>query len=65
MEFKTLIFRQINNHTGGGMRQKRTTQVSIFEAFAAPDIGCELEMMSQWLDGRRQVCDWVHEDLRS
>ena len=47
------------------MRQKRTTQVSIFEAFAAHDIGRELEMMSQWLDGHRQVCDWVHEDLRS
>ena len=47
------------------MRQKRTTQVSIFEAFAGHDIGRELEMMSQWLDGHRQVCDWVHEDLRS
>ena len=47
------------------MRQKRTTQVSIFEAFAAHDIGRELEVMSQWLDGHAQVLGWVHEDLRS
>ena len=47
------------------MRHKRTSQVSIFEAFAAHDIGRELAVMSQWLDEHDEVLEWVHEDLRN
>ena len=47
------------------MRRKRTSQVSIFEAFAAHDIGRELEGMSRWLDEHREVVEWVEADLRS
>jgi len=46
------------------MRQKRTSQASIFEAFAEHDIGRELQVMSAWLDEHTQVLEWVHEDLR-
>ena len=46
------------------MRQKRTSQASIFEAFAAHDIGRELQAMSQWLDEHPEVLEWLHEDLR-
>ena len=46
------------------MRHKRTSQVSIFEAFAGHDIGRELQVMSQWLDEHVEVLEWVHEDLR-
>ena len=46
------------------MRHKRTSQVSIFEAFAGHDIGRELQVMSQRLDEHVEVLAWVHEDLR-
>jgi IS5 family transposase len=60
-----LIFKQINNTVELEMRHKRTSQVSIFETFAAHDIGRQLAVMSQWLDEHAEVLEWVHEDLRS
>ena len=45
------------------MRAIRTAQSSIFELFAAHDIGRELQAMSAWLDDHRQVLDWVGTDL--
>ena len=65
MDFKRLISKQINNTPEIEMRHKRTSQVSIFEAFAAHDIGRELAVMSQWLDEHDEVLEWVHEDLRN
>lgn len=32
------------------MREKRTVQASIFEAYAEHEIGRELKAMSDWLD---------------
>ncbi|MDN5850865.1 MAG: ISNCY family transposase [Nitrococcus sp.] len=45
------------------MREKRTSQVSIFDQFAAHEIGRELEAMSGWLDAHPQVLERVAEDL--
>ena len=41
------------------MRKLRTSQVSIFDAFAEHDIGRELEGMSGWLDEHEEVLEWV------
>ena len=46
------------------MRTIRTAQASIFELFAAHDIGRELQAMSVWLDEHREVLEWVAADLR-
>jgi transposase, IS5 family len=46
------------------MRQERTVQATIFEAFAQHEIGCELKAMSQWLDGQRGLIGLVSGDLR-
>ena len=45
------------------MRALRTAQSSIFELFAAHDIGRELQAMSAWLDDNRHVLAWVGADL--
>lgn len=45
------------------MREKRTSQVSIFEVFSSHELGRELEAMSAWLDENKVVCDWVARDL--
>src|SRR5215510_2546845 len=37
------------------MRQERTVQASIFDVFAAHEIGHELKAMSQWLDEHRDL----------
>ena len=46
------------------MRQERTVQGSIFDLFAEHEIGRELEAMSQWLDGHRDLLKLVTSDLR-
>ena len=46
------------------MRQERTVQGTIFEVFAQHEIGCELKVMSQWLDGQRELIGLVAGDLR-
>ena len=46
------------------MREKRTSQVSIFESYADHEIGRELQAMSAWLDSHPEVLDWVAEDIR-
>src|SRR5215468_7283015 len=46
------------------MRQERTVQATIFEVFAQHEIGCELKVMSQWLDGQRGLIGLVAGDLR-
>ena len=46
------------------MRQKRTVHCSIFDFFAAHDIGRELKAMSAWLDTHPEVLAWVERDLR-
>ena len=63
MDFKRLISSQINNTPEPQIRHKHTSQASIFEAFAAHDIGRELQAMSQWLDEHPEVLEWLHEDL--
>jgi IS5 family transposase len=45
------------------MRQERTVQASIFDVFAAHEIGHELKAMSQWLDERRDLLGLVTRDL--
>ena len=45
------------------MRQKRTAQATIYEVFAAHELGRELEAMSTWLDAHRGVLKQVLEDL--
>jgi IS5 family transposase len=37
------------------MRQERIIQASMFDIFAAHEIGRELQAMSQWLDRHRQL----------
>ena len=37
------------------MRQERTVQASLFDLFAAHEIGRELKAMSQWLDEHREL----------
>jgi IS5 family transposase len=46
------------------MRQERTVQASIFDLYAAHEIGRELEAMSQWLDDHRELSSLVFSDLR-
>ena len=41
------------------MREKRTVQASIFEAYAKHEIGRELKAMSDWLDENTDLLDWV------
>ena len=45
------------------MRQERTVQASIFDVFAAHEIGRELEGMSRWLDERHELLGLVAADL--
>lgn len=45
------------------MRAKRTSQVSIFDQFAAHDIGRELQGMSDLLDAHPVLLDFVADDL--
>ena len=45
------------------MRQERTVQASIFDLFAAHEIGHELKAMSQWLDAHRDLIGLVAQDL--
>ena len=45
------------------MRDKRTVQCSIFEAYAEHDIGEELKAMSQWLDRHPDLLDAVMADV--
>ena len=47
------------------MRAKRTSQVSIFDQFAAHDIGRELQGMSNQLDAHPMLLDLVADDLGS
>jgi transposase, IS5 family len=46
------------------MRQERTVQATIFEVFAAHQIGSELRAISAWLDGQRTLVSLVASDLR-
>jgi transposase, IS5 family len=46
------------------MRQERTIQATIFEVFAAHQIGYELKAVSDWLDGQRALLSLVASDLR-
>src|SRR5215813_7301286 len=46
------------------MRQERTVQATIFEVFARPEIGGELQAISQWLDRQRALMGLVAGDLR-
>ena len=46
------------------MRQERTVQGTLFDSFAAHEIGRELQAMSQWLDEHRDVLGLVVADLR-
>jgi len=46
------------------MRQERTIQASIFDLYAAHDIGRELKAMSQWLDDHRELLSLVVSDLQ-
>jgi len=45
------------------MRDKRTVQSSLFEAYAEHDIGQELKAMSQWLDRHPQLLEPVMSDI--
>jgi IS5 family transposase len=46
------------------MRQERIIQASLFEVFAAHEIGRELKAMSRWLDEHRELLGMVAGDLR-
>ena len=46
------------------MREKRTIQRSLFEAYAEHEIGRELKSMSDWLDQDRELLDWVAADVK-
>ncbi len=46
------------------MREKRTVQSSIFEAYAEHEIGRELKAMSDWLDQQLDLLDWVAADVK-
>ena len=46
------------------MRQERTVQATIFEVFAGHQIGCKLNVISDWLDGQRALLSLVASDLR-
>ena len=46
------------------MRQERTIQATIFEVLRGHQIGCELKVISDWLDGQRALVSLVASDLR-
>lgn len=46
------------------MRENRTVQSSIFEAYAEHEIGRELKAMSDWLDQHLDLLDWVAADVK-
>jgi transposase, IS5 family len=46
------------------MRQERAVQASLFDLFAAHEIGRELKAMSLWLDEHRDLIGLAAEDLR-
>lgn len=46
------------------MREKRTVQSSIFDQYAAHEIGAELAAMSDWLDANLDLLDWVAADVK-
>jgi IS5 family transposase len=46
------------------MRQQRTIQASLFDAFAGHEIGRQLRAMSLWIDAHPELVGWVAEDLR-
>jgi len=46
------------------MREKRTVQASIFEAYAEHEIGWELKAMSDWLDENIDLLDWAAADVK-
>lgn len=46
------------------MREKRTVQCSIFEAYAEHEVGRELKAMSDWLDHHLDLLDWVAADVK-
>ena len=46
------------------MRQERTMQASLFDLFAAHEIGRELKAMSVWLDEHPALIARVGDDLR-
>jgi IS5 family transposase len=46
------------------MREKRTVQASIFEAYAEHEIGRELKAMSDWLDQHLDLLEWVAGDVK-
>jgi uncharacterized protein (DUF2249 family) len=41
------------------MRAKCTHQMNIYEAFSKHEIGQELKVVSDWLNGNLDVLDWV------
>ena len=45
------------------MRQKRATQVSIFDQFAEHELGQQLKSISDWIDGNPELIDIVGSDL--
>src|SRR6185437_12814295 len=46
------------------MRQERIIQASVFDVFAAHEIGRELKVVSRWLDEHRSLLYLVIGDLR-
>ena len=47
------------------MREKCNFQRSLFEQYADHEIGWELQGMSDWLDGHREVLERVERDLKT
>ena len=47
------------------MREKRTVQSSIFEAYGEHDVGRELKAMSEWLDSHPQLLDAVMGEIHA
>ena len=45
------------------MREKRTIQASLFDVFSKHELGRELKAISAWLDGNREMLEWVGADL--
>jgi IS5 family transposase len=46
------------------MRQERIIQATLFDVFAAHEIGRELKAVSRWLDEHRALLSLVVDDLR-
>src|SRR6185369_511304 len=55
--------RETRHRRSPTMRRVRTVQASIFDVFAAHEIGRELKAMSQWLDEHRDLLGLVATDL--